>query len=48
MFQGIGNFAIMGYLLYIMTDFLKLGDATASSIQLINTSARASGARRHR
>lgn len=37
MFQGIGNFAIMGYLLYIMTDFLKLGDATASSIQLINT-----------
>ena len=37
MFQGIGNFAIMGYLLYIMTEFLKLGDATASSIQLINT-----------
>ena len=37
MFQGIGNFAIMGYLLYIMTDFLKLGDATASSSQLINT-----------
>lgn len=36
-FQGIGNFAITGYILYILTDFFALGDATQSSIQLINT-----------
>ena len=35
--QGIGNFAITGYILYIMTDFLLLGDGTQSAIQLINT-----------
>ncbi|MCC6097469.1 MULTISPECIES: MFS transporter [Limosilactobacillus] len=37
MFQGVGNFAITGYILYIMTDFLKRGSQTQSSIQLINT-----------
>ncbi|MGI6229602.1 MAG: MFS transporter [Tractidigestivibacter sp.] len=37
LFQGVGNFAITGYILYIMTDYLMLGDATQSSIQLINT-----------
>lgn len=36
LFQGVGNFAITGYLLYIMTDFLKRGSQTQSSIQLIN------------
>lgn len=35
--QGIGNFAITGYILYIMTDFLQRGTQTESSIQLINT-----------
>lgn len=35
--QGIGNFAVTGYILYIMTDFLMLGDGTQSAIQLINT-----------
>lgn len=35
--QGIGNFAITGYLLFIMTDFLhKDTVATQQSIQLIN------------
>lgn len=35
--QGIGNFAITGYLLFIMTDFLqKDTTATQHSIQLIN------------
>lgn len=34
--QGVGNFAITGYILYIMTDFLHRGDQTQSSIQLIN------------
>ena len=38
MFQGIGNFAITGYTLYIFTDFLGLdGDAAQSNIQLLNT-----------
>ena len=36
LFQGIGNFAITGYILYIMTDFLQRGTQTESSIQLIN------------
>lgn len=36
-FQGVGNFAITGYILYIMTDFLHRGSQTQSSIQLINT-----------
>lgn len=37
LFQGVGNFAVTGYLLYIMTDFLgKNGSATQSGIQLIN------------
>ncbi|PFO06320.1 MFS transporter [Bacillus sp. AFS076308] len=37
LFQGIGNFAITGYLLFIMTDFLhKNTSATQHSIQLIN------------
>lgn len=35
--QGIGNFAVTGYILYIMTDFLMMGDQTQSSIQLINS-----------
>lgn len=35
-FQGVGNFAITGYILYIMTDFLHRGSQTQSSIQLIN------------
>jgi MFS family permease len=36
-FQGVGNFAVTGYLLYIMTDFLHKGtSATQQSIQLIN------------
>ena len=35
--QGIGNFAITGYLLFIMTDFLNKGTSdTQQSIQLIN------------
>ncbi|MGM0240264.1 MFS transporter [Enterococcus sp. AZ103] len=38
LFQGVGNFAITGYLLYIMTDFLNKGaSGTQTSIQLINT-----------
>ncbi|MED4229343.1 MFS transporter [Neobacillus cucumis] len=37
LFQGIGNFAITGYLLFIMTDFLhKNTSSTQHSIQLIN------------
>ncbi|KRL59172.1 MFS transporter [Latilactobacillus fuchuensis] len=36
LFQGVGNFAITGYILYIMTDFLHMGSQTQSSIQLIN------------
>ncbi|WP_318764795.1 MFS transporter [Lactiplantibacillus carotarum] len=36
LFQGVGNFAITGYMLYIMTDFLHRGSQTQSSIQLIN------------
>lgn len=36
LFQGVGNFVITGYILYIMTDFLHRGSATQSSIQLIN------------
>ncbi|WP_341728086.1 MFS transporter [Brooklawnia sp.] len=36
--QGIGNFAVMGYLLYIMTDFMGLTtDESTFPIQLINT-----------
>jgi len=35
--QGIGNFAITGYLLFIMTDFLQKDTfATQQSIQLVN------------
>lgn len=35
--QGIGNFAVMGYLLYIMTDFIHKNAAdTQSAIQLVN------------
>ncbi|MDO7907698.1 MFS transporter [Paenibacillus sp. JX-17] len=38
LFQGVGNFAITGYLLYIMTDFLhKDTSSTQQTIQLINT-----------
>lgn len=36
MFQGVGNFAITGYILYILTDFLGLGDSAEPTIQLIN------------
>ena len=36
MFQGVGNFAITGYILYIMTGFLHRGNQTQSSIQLVN------------
>lgn len=36
LFQGVGNFAITGYILYIMTDFLHMGSQTQSAIQLIN------------
>lgn len=37
LFQGVGNFAVTGYLLYIMTDFLhKDTSATQHSIQLIS------------
>lgn len=36
-FLGIGNFAITGYILYIMTDFLKLGDQTQAGIQFVNS-----------
>lgn len=37
LFQGVGNFSITGYLLFIMTDFLHKGTgATQQSIQLIN------------
>lgn len=35
--QGVANFAITGYLLYIMTDFLQQGDEqTQVTIQLLN------------
>ncbi len=37
MFLGVGNFAITGYLLYILTDYLVLGDKTEGSVQLINS-----------
>lgn len=38
LFQGVGNFAVTGYLLFIMTDFLgKSTNDTQQSIQLINT-----------
>lgn len=38
LFQGVGNFSITGYLLFIMTDFLGKGTAdTQHAIQLINT-----------
>lgn len=38
LFQGVGNFAVTGYLLFIMTDFLgKSTNGTQQSIQLINT-----------
>lgn len=38
LFQGIGNFSVTGYLLFIMTDFLGKGTAdTQHAIQLINT-----------
>ncbi|WP_438763567.1 MFS transporter [Enterococcus sp. AZ194] len=37
LFQGVGNFAVTGYLLFIMTDFLnKDTSSTQQSIQLIN------------
>lgn len=37
LFQGIGNFAVTGYLLYIMTDYMHRNTAdTQYSIQLIN------------
>lgn len=37
LFQGISNFAITGYLLFIMTDFMHSNtDETQNSIQLIN------------
>lgn len=36
LFQGVGNFAVTGYILYIMTDFLHMGSQTQASIQLIN------------
>ncbi|WP_218056638.1 MFS transporter [Gilliamella sp. wkB112] len=37
LFQGISNFAITGYLLFIMTDFMHCNsDETQNSIQLIN------------
>lgn len=36
-FQGVGNFAVVGYLLYIMTDFLGKTTAEATGpIQLLN------------
>ncbi|PTQ85440.1 Na+/melibiose symporter-like transporter [Trichococcus patagoniensis] len=38
LFQGVGNFTVTGYLLFIMTDFLGKGTAdTQHAIQLINT-----------
>lgn len=38
LFQGVGNFSITGYLLFIMTDFLGKGTVeTQHSIQLINS-----------
>lgn len=38
LFQGVGNFSITGYLLFILTDFLGKGTAdTQHAIQLINT-----------
>ncbi|MDK1726655.1 MFS transporter [Dellaglioa algida] len=37
LFQGVGNFMVTGYLLFIMTDFLRKGtQETQQSIQLIN------------
>lgn len=37
LFQGVGNFMVTGYLLFIMTDFLNKGTTeTQQSIQLIN------------
>lgn len=37
MFQGVGNFAVMGFLLYIMTDFMgKTTEGAAAPIQMIN------------
>ncbi|GAB2028080.1 MFS transporter [Lactovum odontotermitis] len=37
-FQGIGNFAVTGYMLYIMTDFLGKNTAGAQEmIQIVNT-----------
>lgn len=36
--QGVGNFAVTGYLLYIMTDFLNKDTSGAqASIQIVNT-----------
>lgn len=38
LFQGVSNFAITGYLLYILTDYIgKSTSGTQTSIQLINT-----------
>jgi MFS family permease len=38
LFQGVSNFAITGYLLYILTDYIgKSTGSTQTSIQLINT-----------
>lgn len=38
MFQGVGNFAITGYILYILSDYFGLGDADQQSyVQLINS-----------
>lgn len=37
MFQGVGNFAVMGFLLYIMTDFMgKTTEGAVAPIQMIN------------
>ena len=36
--QGVGNFAVTGYMLYIMTDFLgKSTTGAQNSIQIVNT-----------
>ena len=36
--QGIGNFAVTGYILYILTDFMGMNlEATQGSVQLLNT-----------
>lgn len=38
LFQGVGNFAVTGYMLYIMTDFLgKSTTGAQNSIQIVNT-----------